>query len=436
MRLWTHGQLFAWSIWAIGLAVAVGGLAVAVNEPALVAPGLAVWLVTAPLVAGVTPVRIDSIARRRLIALSGISALLVAGSIDITISPGQAKLLAIFLLGLLAWWSALYLTWRYGGYGWGGWLIFALSFPLAIKAFLDSCDRYLGFREATVSRSIEEISASIEMNRLELGTALASLEAVDVESYVGDLFVKVLAEFPLDFWPAELRPSLLASFGERLGVPADTPVSVKMAQADDDAIEAVGRRRLTDPGTEIWDLLPVEERKRLFQGLLANVPKLDLPNANQVLRDHRVASEKQRDVEADVLARLRVLFVEEIALTRETLISRRALMVSIPLAAAMGDAVVTLWRGGAALVLMAFLLLWTAAVMVVWGIDPHAWRGLGRHLVRIGDFIYVAVGSAFGGTPGGIEPIAPAARMLLTVETLSGATLIGAYAASLWRGSP
>ena len=133
-------------------------------------------------------------------------------------------------------------------------------------------------------------------------------------------------------------------------------------------------------------------------------------------------------------SRAELYFREKAALYRQEFASRTALMMSIAVAAALGDVLFAIRRGGPAIVLMAFLLLWTGVVMLIWSIDPHAWHGLG-HLVRMGDFEYVAVGSAFGGTPGGIEATAPTARMLLTIETVSGATLIAAYAARLWRGS-
>lgn len=55
--------------------------------------------------------------------------------------------------------------------------------------------------------------------------------------------------------------------------------------------------------------------------------------------------------------------------------------------------------------------------------------------MQFGEFIHLAVSSAFGGTPPGIEAASPVARMLLVGELLSGATVLGAYLASIW-GAP
>lgn len=88
---------------------------------------------------------------------------------------------------------------------------------------------------------------------------------------------------------------------------------------------------------------------------------------------------------------------------------------------------------GPALLVLAFLLVWLALVALLWVIEPQAWSGLDDDRVLFGDFVYLAATSALGSTPPGIEAEAPVARMLLVGELLSGATLLGAYLASVWR---
>jgi len=88
---------------------------------------------------------------------------------------------------------------------------------------------------------------------------------------------------------------------------------------------------------------------------------------------------------------------------------------------------------GPALLAFGFILAWLSVYLVVWIIEPSAWRGVGEHTVRFGDFVYLAVSGAFGGGDSPVKPATQAVRMLLLAETITAATILTLYIRAVWE---
>ncbi len=88
---------------------------------------------------------------------------------------------------------------------------------------------------------------------------------------------------------------------------------------------------------------------------------------------------------------------------------------------------------GPALLAFGFILAWLCVYLVVWIIEPTAWRGVGQHTVRFGDFVYLAVSGAFGGGDSPVKPATQAMRMLLLAETITAATILTLYIRAVWE---
>ena len=424
------GQIVAWALWLGVCGLAVAGFSVALDgdgSPRAVA-GLAVWVGLTPIAAALMPVRVTNLGRRRLIAAVGLAALLVAGASPVRIRD-DAVLLAGYFLGLAVGGTALWWTVARSSQS-----ALRLQVGLFLRG-LASTARELDILARWVpSQSLgldprggpEEVRRAIEEQRIELGLAFQRAgNAYDVE----DLAKEVLLDLPfLEMVPPQLRGNALAAIGAQ----ASPPVQHH---------EYRERRRATDRDWDVLDWVSPDERKWVIERVAK--PWLEAAAGGADAADVRArtradvpdqasaAGDPQRE---ELIARMRNLQTLEVELSRRELEHKTLLVVLVPVAMVLLDTARAFHVGGPALALLGFVAFWVGAVMLVWTQDAQAWSGLGRAPVRFGDFVYIAVGSAFASAPGGLEAKAPVARMLLTAEALSGATLIGAFIADLWRG--
>jgi hypothetical protein len=191
------------------------------------------------------------------------------------------------------------------------------------------------------------------------------------------------------------------------------------------------RRRFIDRGMP-WEMFSPEERaevSKLFEGKLPTTAT-EQEIAGGRLRDDEPPDEETRRRLRDSAEHIMDL---EMCLAYAEMRDKGAALLVLPLGAVTADAVDALKRSDLAIGALSFLLFWIAAAMLVWSQNAHAWKGIAAGSPHFGDFVYLSVGSAFGGPPGGIEPRISVARMLASAETIAGAIFVGSYLTKLWR---
>jgi hypothetical protein len=387
--------------------LACGALAIAIEARASPLAGLSLtfWLAVAPLAAAITPLRISDLWRRRTVALAGIAALLLAGALSVHLRAGGGSLVvAISVVGLVVVGASFWLMWAHAEDDWQD--LAVVSWSVASLFAMDApLPASLGLSQ---TGGAEEVRRECDAARERLAHAVVRWRQA----------AKDITES--DFRRLALAAIEGSALFQRLATTAGPDPNRKHYLHNEVEITLSG-------------LLDV------YRDALTSASDSPAPMSADQL--NAVKRPSCRTVpgsswEPRVTEAIRALVELKAELARREKESKGMFLLTLPVLEIFGKATRAMRAGGPSLAIVWFFFLWVGILILAWTIDPTAWKGIGRESTQFGNFVYLAVGSAFGGPPAGIEPNSAAARMLAAAETLSGAILIGSYLVNIWRGPP